>query len=90
MTSFGEVLVSFTAVGWVNFINFSPDSTTLGYGTHDCEVNFVDVSKAADKTKEKPDKVFYKGNPFLSGIFVDNNSLIACGFDKVPFLFKKK
>lgn len=39
--------------------------------------------------KSKPDKIFYKGNPFLNGIFVNESTFIACGFDKVPFLFKK-
>jgi hypothetical protein len=39
--------------------------------------------------KAKPEKVFYKGNPFLNGIFVNDSTYIACGFDKVPFLFKK-
>lgn len=56
---------------------------------HDCELNFVDISKAAQKVKEKPDKVFYKGNPFLTGVFTNDSAFIACGFDKVPFLFKK-
>jgi hypothetical protein len=32
---------------------------------HDCELNIIDVSEAAQKVKAKPDKVFYKGNPFL-------------------------
>jgi hypothetical protein len=52
-------------------------------------LNFVDVSKAAQKVKAKPDKVFYKGNPFLNGVFTNDSTFIACGFDKVPFLFKK-
>lgn len=56
---------------------------------HDCELNFVDVSKAAQKVKEKPEKVFYRGNPFLNGIFLNETTFIACGFDKIPFLFKK-
>ena len=55
----------------------------------DCELNFVDVSKAADKVKEKPDKLLYKGNPFLNGIFTNENTFIGCGYDKVPFIFKK-
>ena len=57
---------------------------------HDCELNFVDVSKAAEKVKAKPEKVFYKGNPFLKGIFLSETSYIACGFDKVPYHFKKE
>lgn len=39
--------------------------------------------------KEKPDKVFYKGNPFLNGVFANEDTFIACGYDKVPFQFKK-
>ena len=39
--------------------------------------------------KEKADKVLYKGNPFLCGYFVNPTTYIACGYDKVPFLFKK-
>lgn len=57
---------------------------------HDCELNFIDVSNAASKVKSKPEKVFYKGNPFLNGIFVNDSTYIACGYDKVPFLFKKQ
>lgn len=32
--------------------------------------------------------MFYKGNPFLQCIFVNESTFIACGYDKVPFLFK--
>ena len=74
----------------MNTVQFSPDSTTLSYATHDCEINFVDVSKSASGSgKEKPDKVLYKGNPFLTGTFLNSTTYIACGYDKVPFLFKK-
>lgn len=89
VTSFGETLLSFTVIGWVNSVQFSPDASVLCYATHDCEINFVDVSKGASAGKEKPDKVLYKGNPFLCGAFVNATTYVACGFDKVPFLFKK-
>jgi WD40 repeat protein len=88
VTSFGETLMSFTAIGWINNVTFSPDATVLAYATHDCELNFVDLTNAG-ASKEKPDKVLYKGNPFLCGQFLNASTFIACGFDKVPFLFKK-
>ena len=47
------------------------------------------MSKAAQKVKEKPEKIFYKGNPFLTGTFANESTFIACGYDKIPFLFKK-
>lgn len=60
----------------------------MTYAAHDCELNFIDVSQAAQKVKSKPDKVIYKGNPFLQGIFANDSTFIACGYDKVPYLFK--
>lgn len=33
-------------------------------------------------------KVTYKGNPVLTGIFVDENNFVGCGFDNAPLLFK--
>ena len=47
VTTFGETLLLFASNGWVNSVNFSPDSLTFCYATHDCELNFIDVSKAA-------------------------------------------
>lgn len=60
----------------------------------------MNLSEAANKVKGKVDKVFYKGNvlqgiliaignPFLTGLFTNDSSFIACGYDKVPFVFKK-
>lgn len=89
VSTFGETLLVFNSNGWINSVNFSPSSSVFCYATHDCELNFIDVSKAAQQVKEKPDKVLYKGNPFLNGIFVNDDTYIACGYDKVPFLFKK-
>lgn len=47
------------------------------------------MSRAAEKVKEKIDKIVYKGNPFLTGFFTNNTTFIACGYDKVPYVFKK-
>lgn len=90
VTSYGETLLSFNSVGWVNSVSFSPDATTIAFFSHDCEINFADVSgAAAGGAKSKAEKVLYKGNPFLCGYFVNATTYVACGFDKVPLLFKK-
>ena len=34
--------------------------------------------------------LLYKGNPFLVGTMVNSSTFIGCGYDKVPFLFKKQ
>ncbi len=89
VSTYGETLFSFTVIGWVNTVQWAPDSSAIAYATHDSELNFVDVSKGASSGKEKPDKVLYKGNPILTGVFLGPTTFIGCGFDKVPILFKK-
>lgn len=88
IASFGETLFSFSVIGWVNFVAFSPDSTTLAYATHDSELNFADVSKAPGGKSDKS-MLLYNGNPLLQGNFINATTFIGCGFDKVPLLFKK-
>ncbi len=79
--------MTFNVIGWVNSVCWSPDATILAYATHDCELNFVNTSSVS--SKDKPDKVLYKGNPFIQGVFINATTYIGCGFDKVPFIFKK-
>ena len=82
----GETLFSFSVIGWVNLVAWSPDATTLAYATHDCELNFVDVRQPGKADKSM---LLYKGNPFLQGLFLSATTFLGFGFDKVPFLFKK-
>lgn len=60
------------------------------YATQDCEVNFVDLANAAEGKKNKPKKAQYTGSPFMTGLFIDETTFVTAGFDKAPFLFKKK
>jgi hypothetical protein len=41
------------------------------------------------KIKEKIEKVNFHSLPLTKGIFADENTFIAGGFDKVPFIFKR-
>jgi WD40 repeat protein len=34
VTTFGEVLISFTAIGWVNYVSFSPSGNNICYGSN--------------------------------------------------------
>lgn len=89
VATFGENLLTITCNGWVNSVNFSPSSKTLCYLTQDCEVNFVEVSDVASGNKKpKSEKVLHTGNPHLTSVFIDEDKLIACGFDKVPYFYK--
>ena len=78
--------------GWVNHAVFSPDSSNVCFITHDCEINFADVSHVAkeEKAKINPDKIMHNGNPHLTCMFFGNDRLIACGFDRVPYVYKKE
>lgn len=52
VTSFGETLVSITCNAWANFVSFSPSGKSIAFGTHDCELNFADISNCtAEKSK---------------------------------------
>ena len=90
VTSTGVTLLSVSCNGWINFVCFSPSCDTICYGTQDCELNFCNVSDAAGgKSKPKAEKLMLKGNPHLSAIFLTDDKMVGCGFDKVPYLYKK-
>jgi len=88
--SYGETLLSVTSNGWINSFAISPSSKTLCYVTHDCELNFVDLSEAGSSGKSKPksEKVLHTGNPHMSCVFIDEDKLVACGYDKIPYYYK--
>jgi hypothetical protein len=49
--SIGETIQTINLNGWVNYLSFSPDCLTLCYLTHDSELNFTDISAAAEGDK---------------------------------------
>lgn len=57
---------------------------------NDCEVSFVKFTPEIVASKAKPavEKVLFKGNPILTGVFIDEKNFIGCGFDNAPLLFK--
>lgn len=88
VTSSGVKLLEFHSNGWINYVTFSPTSTQICYVSHDCELNFCDVSKGKDSTDKS--KVFHNGNPHMNCVYINDDTLIACGFDKVPYTYKKE
>lgn len=42
------------------------------------------------KGKESTDKVkvFHTGNPHLTCVFLNDTTLVACGYDKIPYVYK--
>lgn len=84
--------MSISVNGWINFVRFSPNCNLLCFGTHDCELNFSDVSEfnTDGKFKPKTEKLLLKGNPHLKCYFVGEDTIVAGGYDKVPIVYKKQ
>ena len=55
-------------------------------------MHFAELTAEQVLSKSKPStkRVVYAGNPLLTGCFISENSYIGCGFDNVPFLFKRQ
>ena len=87
VTEHGQKLMEFHCNGWINHVAFSPNATTVCFVSHDCELNFADTSKGKDSTDKS--KVFHGGNPHMNCVFVNEDTLVACGFDKVPYIYKR-
>ena len=50
---------------------------------HDSEMHFVKFTKEGVNSQEKPKskRVVYRGNPILTGDFINENVYIGCGYD---------
>jgi len=83
--TFGEAQVTDDAGAWINAVAFSETGRFLACVPHDSTVRFKDLSlgPAAVATR-----VRWRGLPFLRATFLGDSCLIACGFDKVPVLFR--
>jgi len=57
--------------------------------SHDSTLNFVSFTadQVAKGEKSKPEKINVWMLPFTRGIYIDENTYVAGGFDKVPVLF---
>ena len=83
---FGECLVEYKCEFWLNHVTWSPSGSAICYCSHDGTLNFCDLTGGQ---KGKISKYTHKGLPFSKGIFVDDETFLAVGYDKAPFLFKK-
>lgn len=83
--NFGEALFTFDCNGWVHDCAFSPSGDVLAFCGQDSSIHFV----WANGGQEPPHQVIKVNKlPFLSLMFVDENTLVAAGHDCQPFLFQ--
>ncbi len=55
-------------------------------------MHFAELTAEQVSSKSKPStkRVVFSGNPILTGTFISENTYIGCGFDNVPFAFKRQ
>ena len=93
VTSYGTTLMQVSCNGWINHVAFSPSNTAICFISHDCELNFADIGEVGSKGKShKPEsvKLLHNGNPHLTCVFIAEEKLVACGYDKIPYLYEKQ
>jgi actin related protein 2/3 complex subunit 1A/1B len=81
---FGEVLAEFdNAKAWVNTVAWSPNGRRIAFFGHGSTAHFVDLDAGVDKVQT----LFIRDLPMLSAEFIDDNTIVAAGFDKNPAFF---
>jgi actin related protein 2/3 complex subunit 1A/1B len=83
--TFGAAEMTDKAGAWINSVAFSTSGQFLAYAPQDSTVRFKNLNDGPDGV---PSRVRWRGLPFLSIVFMDDSCLVACGFDKVPVLFR--
>jgi len=86
---FGECLVEFDQTkAWVNAVAWSPNKLRVAFAGHGSTVHFVQIpTKGGDKWEASSTHVQTlneKNLPHLDLQFVDDNTLVAVGFDMNP------
>jgi actin related protein 2/3 complex subunit 1A/1B len=82
--SFGEVLAEFDdAKGWVNCVAWSPSGKRVCFFGHGSTAHFVDLEKDAKAVQT----IYCDKLPFLQCTFIDDNTVVAAGFDNNPAIF---
>jgi len=80
---FGETLAEFECKGWVNAVAWAPGGNWISFAAHSSTISFVDI-----KGGLKQHTINQPGLPYLDIAFLDDNNLIAVGFDLNPHLYK--
>ncbi|OMJ70800.1 hypothetical protein SteCoe_31149 [Stentor coeruleus] len=80
--SFGDTLYTLTTGAWVNSVSWSPDSNWLCVAAHNNSVFFTNISGSEQKKT-------WNSKPFMSVQFLNENKVVAGGFDYRNIVFEK-
>jgi len=83
--SYGNAEVVEDVGSWVNSVAFSPKGKYLAFAGQDSSVRLKDLEQGPHAQVKV---LRWRQLPFLTLAFADDSSLVACGFDNVPVLFR--
>jgi hypothetical protein len=80
---YGTKIFQFNSKCWNNTLSFNQSGEWLAFASHDSEMHFVKFTKegVTSQAKPKSKRVVYRGNPILTGDFINENVYIGCGYD---------
>jgi actin related protein 2/3 complex subunit 1A/1B len=82
--SFGECLAEWEdAKGWVNAVAWSPNGKRVCFFGHGATAHFVDLTTGVSEVQT----VYLDKLPMLQATFIDDNTVVAAGFDNNPAIF---
>lgn len=81
---FGEILQEFDIKSWVNGVAWSPGGKTLAFTGQGSTINFASPGETESQL------IRTKTLPFLHCFFLDDDTVIACGWDNNPHVYKSK
>jgi WD40 repeat protein len=82
----GSPQITEDAEAWVNAVSFNPTGSTLAIAAQDSSVRFKDMTGSPEAA---PQRIQWRKYPFLRLVFVNDTTLVACGFDNVPVVFSQ-
>eukprot|EP00124_Ichthyophonus_hoferi_P005109 Ihof_evm1s668 gene=Ihof_evmTU1s668 len=87
MRSWGCMLQQYTSAGngWVHGVAFSPSGNQLAWVSHAATISFVDSTVST----ESCETVLLPSLPLRSILFTSEMSVVAAGYDCIPYLFSK-
>ena len=84
---FGEVLAEYEdAKGWVNCVAWSPNGKRVCFFGHGSTAHFIDLDKDAKAVQT----IYSDKLPMLQCTFIDDNTVVAAGFDNNPAIYVYK
>jgi WD40 repeat protein len=84
-----EPLYEFDAQSWVEAVAWSKSGKQIAFAVHDASIIFVNFEKVGDELNVKEEICQWNKLPFTTLLFLNENELVAGGYDNDPIVFKK-